>query len=200
MVRIQKIWGSTLVAAALLVAPVHAQSVDEINSIIRQLAPIGGQTVATPPASSLTAQAPTSETDSAQPPVVLEITVEDRVLFIDTTYAMDFQVFFALDSAELNATGRADLAALGAALESRELRRFSYLIAGHTDASGDAGYNMRLSQRRALAARRFLVENFAIEPSRLIAVGLGETRLSAPDEPLSGVNRRVEVAMIVPEN
>ena len=47
-------------------------------------------------------------------------------------------------------------------------------IQGHTDTLGSAAYNMKLSQRRAEAVRKFLI-NAGVEPKRLVAVGYGET-------------------------
>lgn len=122
----------------------------------------------------------------------------DRIV-IDTSRAIDVEVYFSYDSAELTPETRADLRALGMALRSPELMGYSYLIGGHTDASGDAGYNHTLSERRAAAVRDFLLREYAVDPSRLIAVGFGEDRPRAPDAPYAAINRRVEVALIVTE-
>ncbi|HEY8119181.1 MAG TPA: OmpA family protein [Methylophilaceae bacterium] len=48
------------------------------------------------------------------------------------------------------------------------------LITGHTDRIGDAGYNQKLSERRANAVKKYLVSQ-GIEENRLHAVGKGET-------------------------
>jgi outer membrane protein OmpA-like peptidoglycan-associated protein len=50
-------------------------------------------------------------------------------------------------------------------------------IAGHTDSRGAHDYNVQLSQDRAEAVRRYLVEK-GVEPSRLVAKGYG------PDQPI----------------
>jgi len=50
------------------------------------------------------------------------------------------------------------------------------IIEGHTDSVGSAKYNLILSQKRAEAVKRILVEKFGISPDRLIAKGYGETR------------------------
>lgn len=199
-----KVSRPTLAIASLLAvflsAPAQAQSADEINQIIRQLAPIAGQTLA--PAITLTAPAPIATQPIATQPlpsqhVLIEVVIEERIIVIDPTYAMDFEVYFAFDSAELTVQGRTDLSALGQALASPELRPYSYLVAGHTDAVGNAGYNQQLSKRRAVAARNYLIETFAIDPNRLLTIGFGEARLRDAANPTSGINRRVEVAMIV---
>ncbi|MCC5966873.1 MAG: OmpA family protein [Natronohydrobacter sp.] len=176
-------------ALALSVTSAQAQSADDINTIIRGLAPIAGQSMAAP---ALTSPAPRGPER-----VLVELIIKERVIVIDPAHAMDFNVVFAFDSAELTPQARAELRALGRALESPELRPYRYLIAGHTDAVGDPAYNQRLSERRAAAVRDYLITAFAINPDRLIAVGFGEERLKDPANPRAGINRRVEVAMIV---
>ncbi len=71
-------------------------------------------------------------------------------------------------------------------------------IQGHTDSSGSAEYNMKLSQRRAEAIRKILIERFGISPDRVIAKGYGETRPIAPNNTPEGKakNRRV-IAIII---
>lgn len=49
-------------------------------------------------------------------------------------------------------------------------------IEGHTDKEGTAEYNLKLSQRRAEAVRKYLLDNFKINPARLTAHGYGESR------------------------
>ena len=185
-----------IVLTSLSASPAFSQSADEVNAIIRSLAPIAGQTQPAAPSVDLTAPAPMATPPSPPREVLVEVVIEERVIFIDPTYSMDFEVYFAFDSAALTPQARADLRALGRALESPELRPYRYVIAGHTDAVGDPTYNQHLSERRALAARQYLIENFAIDPHRLIAVGFGEERLKDPQNPRAAINRRVEVAMI----
>ena len=47
-------------------------------------------------------------------------------------------------------------------------------IVGHTDASGPAGYNQKLSVLRAEEVQRFFVNDCRIAPDRLQAIGVGE--------------------------
>lgn len=122
-----------------------------------------------------------------------------RKVRVDYGRAIDLTVFFKYDSADLTEEAKIQLAPLGHALRSRELAPYSFLIAGHTDAAGNAVYNLDLSKRRAEAVRRHLVNTFAIAPERLLTRGWGAGRLKNVDRPFSGVNRRVEVALIVPD-
>jgi OOP family OmpA-OmpF porin len=68
------------------------------------------------------------------------------------------------------------------------------MIAGHTDAVGDATHNLDLSRRRAEAVRAVLTTQFSVEASRLTTVGLGSTQpLEKNDTPQGrAMNRRVE--------
>ncbi len=71
-------------------------------------------------------------------------------------------------------------------------------IQGHTDNTGSAEYNLKLSQKRAEAVKRILVEKFGISPDRIIAKGYGESMPVAPNDTEEGraKNRRV-IARII---
>lgn len=99
---------------------------------------------------------------------------------------------FELNSSALRPAAAAQLRQLAAALQSESLAPFRFLIAGHTDASGDAGYNRRLSGRRADTVRRRLIDA-GVDPKRLDARGFGEDELLDPAEPNAAANRRVEI-------
>ena len=172
------------------------QSSDEINEIIRGLAPIAGQTTSGGSGNMLAAPAPGLGAPSAPRSALFEVVLQERVILVDTSYAMDFEVYFPFDSAELTPQAQQELMALGRALASPELRPYRYLIAGHTDAVGHPAYNQTLSERRAAAVRAFLTETFPIAPDRLVSIGFGQERLKLPAEPRAAVNRRVEVLLI----
>jgi OOP family OmpA-OmpF porin len=69
-------------------------------------------------------------------------------------------------------------------------------IEGHTDNVGSLTYNEKLSQRRADAVKKYLVEEFGIEVSRLTTKGYGEIRPIESNATKEGrqKNRRVEAA------
>lgn len=66
-------------------------------------------------------------------------------------------------------------------------------IEGHTDNVGNADYNRALSQRRADAVRKALVDRFGADASRLTAKGYGPDRPIADNKTAEGraKNRRV---------
>jgi len=70
----------------------------------------------------------------------------------------------------------------------------SFEVQGHTDSQGDDAANVALTQARAEAVVRYLVQH-GIEPSRLTARGYGETRPIESNRTSQGreVNRRVEL-------
>ncbi len=102
-------------------------------------------------------------------------------------------VHFAVDSTDLAPGSLPVIARLAELL--RRFRDLRAIVAGHTDAVGDAAYNRRLSRARAEEVRRLLIERFDIAAERLEAVGYGEDRPRASNGDAEGRrrNRRVEV-------
>jgi len=70
-------------------------------------------------------------------------------------------------------------------------------IEGHTDNRGGFEVNMQLSQQRAEAVQRWLVEH-GVEPARLMAKGYGPTRPIAPNitQQNRARNRRVQFTIV----
>ncbi|HJZ42606.1 MAG TPA: OmpA family protein [Hyphomicrobiaceae bacterium] len=107
--------------------------------------------------------------------------------------SVDLEVFFDYDAARITPQAASVLSTLGRALVDARLADDAFLIAGHTDAKGGDDYNLALSERRAEAVRQFLIDNFKIEPGKLVAKGFGRQRLKNPKLPLAGENRRVQI-------
>ncbi len=74
-------------------------------------------------------------------------------------------------------------------------------IAGHTDSIGTQEYNQRLSQARAEAVARWLVEH-GVDSTRIVAVGYGESQPIADNGTEEGraLNRRVTFKIIEAED
>jgi len=100
---------------------------------------------------------------------------------------------FEFDSDRLTPSALAQMRELTKALASSALHSFSFSIQGHTDSTGSSAYNRRLSQRRAGAVKRYLVETAGIAAPRLVEVGLGEDYPLAGLQPTDERNRRVEI-------
>lgn len=80
-------------------------------------------------------------------------------------------VFFALDSAELSPEAQATLQANAEIL--RKYDSWQITIEGHCDERGSAEYNLALGERRARAARDYLV-SLGIPATRLRTVSYGK--------------------------
>jgi OmpA-OmpF porin, OOP family len=99
---------------------------------------------------------------------------------------------FDTNSSEIDAASKELLDSRGVAIlkANPDLR---VRIDGHTDARGSDAYNEKLSERRAEAVRKFLIES-GIDGSRLESRGYGETMPAAPNDTAENMrlNRRVE--------
>ena len=112
-----------------------------------------------------------------------------------TQASFDLRLRFAYDSAALSRRARRKLAYLADFLQEPEFQDVRLLIEGHTDAAGSRSYNQDLSERRAHAVRRYLVE-LGLSRRRLRSVGYGEDYLLRPRRPFDGANRRVEFVIV----
>ncbi|RDE18891.1 OmpA family protein [Motiliproteus coralliicola] len=70
-------------------------------------------------------------------------------------------------------------------------------INGHTDSTGSAAYNQKLSERRAQAVVDYLVDNYGVNADQLKAIGHGEAMPIADNATSEGrrANRRVETSV-----
>ena len=96
---------------------------------------------------------------------------------------------FEYASYRLTLADQQQLETLARALKSAELLSGRFTIAGHTDASGDALVNEKLSCARALSARSHLIER-GVGAERLGAYGFGSSR--PRNTGADAENRRVE--------
>lgn len=106
---------------------------------------------------------------------------------------IDLTITFEYNSAEISAKSLPAVQQLGRALTSDNLKGSTFLLAGHTDAAGGDNYNQELSERRADSIKRYLMDNYRISATDLVTVGYGKSKLKDPTQPLSEVNRRVQV-------
>jgi len=111
--------------------------------------------------------------------------------------SISMKVNFAFDSFNLSDQIKAKLNPLGEALMSEQLIKYSFEIAGHTDATGLESYNQALSGKRAVSVGQYLYDTYGVDPSRLKLSGYGEEQLLDPANPKSGENRRVEITTLV---
>jgi len=103
---------------------------------------------------------------------------------------VNVRIEFGLDSAALSPDQKPKLQQLCSVMKAADIQLFR--IVGHTDATGSAEYNERLSLMRAQEVQRYFINDCGIEAGRLEAVGLGKRFLLNADDPSAEENRRVE--------
>lgn len=110
--------------------------------------------------------------------------------------AFAMAIYFDYDKSDLRADARQALDAKLPLLRTNSAVRIR--ISGHTDERGSDEYNIALGQRRAAAAKRYLVDN-GIAADRIDVVSFGEDRPAAmgSDEAAHSQNRRDEFEIIV---
>jgi peptidoglycan-associated lipoprotein len=103
-------------------------------------------------------------------------------------------IHFDYDSARIRPSETPKLEAVAVRLKSNPEK---LLIEGHCDERGTAEYNRALGERRAIAARDFLV-TLGIDASRITTVSYGEDRPSAfgADDSAMAQNRRCEFVVV----
>lgn len=101
-------------------------------------------------------------------------------------------ITFDFDRATIRPSSEPTLKEAGAILQ-----RFSGVevrIEGHTDSVGSDDYNQRLSEKRAVSVKDYLVKNFGLDPARIETVGFGEAKPIADNKTDAGraQNRRIQ--------
>jgi len=110
-------------------------------------------------------------------------------------YCAVLDIQFEIDQDDMQREVKEKLAVLATFM--KKYPENSAVIEGHTDDVGTNEYNMKLSQRRADSVVDYLVRKHGIAPSRLTAVGYGETRPLADNASEEGKrqNRRIDAVI-----
>ncbi len=123
----------------------------------------------------------------------------DRISALDDYVVQDtMAINFRVNSAVLSREAKAQLDSV--ATKARIAKGFVIEVSGFTDTTGSVDKNRRLSQQRADAVVRYLVENHQIPLRRIVTpFGYGETQAIADNTTRAGreANRRVEVKILV---
>ena len=120
----------------------------------------------------------------------------------ETLIILSEQVFFAFGRADISDAGKVRMREVASILNTPDVRDRKIFIDGYTDDVGNNLANQSLSERRADAVRRSLIDN-GIDASRLTARGFGAARPVAPNRRPGGAddpearaqNRRVELVL-----
>lgn len=100
---------------------------------------------------------------------------------------------FENDSVAIEPKSYRTVGLIADALHHPNLRRYKFLVVGHTSSTGDARHNLELSAQRANAITEALSTTFAIAPDRLYSIGVGEEWPLDPAKPQEAENRRVQL-------
>ena len=100
-------------------------------------------------------------------------------------------ITFETNATTLTAAARRELDVVGRALNTSRLANFNFMIEGHADPRGVAERNQRLSEGRAEAVRRYLIQTQKVREDRLKAVGKGDREPLNRENPAAAENRRV---------
>lgn len=118
---------------------------------------------------------------------------EQIATIAQTKPAIDLEINFDYNSANISKRSMQSVQALGKALSSADLKGSTFVVAGHTDAVGGEEYNQELSERRADAIKRYLADKYGIAGADLVTVGYGKTKPKSGIAPTDPTNRRVQV-------
>lgn len=104
-------------------------------------------------------------------------------------------LYFDTNSAKLKAESNPSLKTVAEYLFNHPTQYF--YVVGHTDNDGSFEHNIELSKSRAASVIKQLQANFLIDPTRLLAIGVGPTNPLHSNQTDSGRegNRRVELVL-----
>jgi peptidoglycan-associated lipoprotein len=161
---------STLLVAMMLVVAVGACGRNR-QPPVTTTAPPPATVTPPPPAATTTPQ----RVDDALPvpaqPPLAEDSLANRSLDDLNRNSPLKPVFFQLDSSDLDDAGRAVVAANAEILKKNAT--WVVTIEGHCDERGTAEYNLALGEKRAVAARAYLL-SLGIAPNRVRTVSYGK--------------------------
>ena len=124
----------------------------------------------------------------------VEVKAPEMAKALSATGKIDiYGILFDVDKTELKPESRATLEEVARLLKSDPSLRLE--VAGHTDNTGGADHNMKLSAGRAAAVVNALVNAYGIDKARLQPKGYGDTKPVASNDSEQGraKNRRVEL-------
>lgn len=107
------------------------------------------------------------------------------------TITVPIKVLFETDKDVVRAVYGDELQAVANAMKAHD--DITLVLGGHTDSRGTAAYNQDLSERRVKNVKARIVKDYGIDPSRIEAIGYGESKPIATNMNAAGraKNRRV---------
>ena len=152
--------------------------------------------VAPPPDTATPVAPPTDFVREEEPREVIPTDMEELNKFVQTKgYVRD--AFFNYDEAQLDDAAQAALTASATWLKSEQGAGYRLLVEGHCDERGTEQYNLALGDRRANAAKDYLV-TLGVDASRIRTVSYGEERPfeEAHNDASWAQNRRAHLVLV----
>jgi peptidoglycan-associated lipoprotein len=108
-------------------------------------------------------------------------------------------IYFDLDSATIKSDEKAKLDKVAEFFKKPENDERDLLVEGHCDERGTEGYNISLGEKRALAAREYLIGQ-GVKSDHVHTLSQGEMKPAVPghDESAWSKNRRAEFIVVEP--
>jgi OOP family OmpA-OmpF porin len=123
-----------------------------------------------------------------------EVKAETMAKALQETGKVDiYGILFDTDKTDIKPQSKSTLDEVAKLLKNDTTLKLE--VAGHTDNTGSADHNVKLSQGRASAVVQALLKNYGINSARLQPKGYGDTKPVAPNDTEDGraKNRRVEL-------
>jgi outer membrane protein OmpA-like peptidoglycan-associated protein len=194
---INKIWPSVLGSKAKALLLMKGQTAGSIGAGV-------ANTVGYMWADGRSSKAPAQSMPNLDVPTIETTTTRSALASQDEADVIRLpgDALFAFDRYDIRPAAEATLLQVAALIRQRSPRSLS--VEGHTDAIGNAGYNFMLSDHRANAVKRWLVNRNVMTASAIQTKGWGELKPVAPntradrsDDPQGRQkNRRVEIWLI----
>jgi peptidoglycan-associated lipoprotein len=142
-----------------------------------------------PTSTAPAATTPTGNNDNAERDRLERERLERERKLAEMRATMTSPIYFGFDRSDLTGEARTNLEAKFAIMSANPAMRI--VIEGHTDDVGSDEYNLALGQRRAAAAKRFLVQR-EVDAGRIEIASFGEERPTCQDgtEDCRAKNRR----------
>lgn len=119
------------------------------------------------------------------------VSIQSKVKGGDTRGLFFPPVYFDTDQSTIKRQYEEDLFLI--ARNMLRMEDVTFLLEGHCDERGSEEYNKALGLRRAEAVKKYLVDNYKIDASKIQVVSKGKSELNSPR---FHINRRVDVMLI----
>ena len=194
-----RIAGSVIAAALVMPAGIataqHNPSSQDILNALKPKAPLT-RSLSVSPAEQAKKAEQDKFVDTLRNRPTRSLSTDERqqiATVAETRPRIDLEIKFDFNSANIAQSAIPDMNSLGKALSDSALKGSTFVLAGHTDAVGGEEFNQDLSNRRADAVKRYLMDKFGLAPEHLVTAGYGKSRLKNRNNPSAPENRRVEV-------